>query len=416
MRQNLLPLLLLCLLAACKKDKEPKQEPIPNNQALSWIKTYGGTNYDFANAVVQLSGGEYIVAGTTRSVDGDLSGSRVGYDAWLTKLDASGNKVWMQVYGENNDDYATSLVATSDGGFLMTGFTFVSDQNYAWVLKTDGNGNKQWQKTLSTSTDAKPFSILATNDNNFLISGYTSNQGNRDGWITKIDASGNHIWTKTFGGTAEDQFTSALKLSDGSIVLSGFSKSGNGDLAANSGNSDGWILKIDASGNKLWSRNFGGSDEDVLNGAIVMSDGGIVLAGNTLSRNGDIPLNKGGSEEWLIKLDASGNKQWVKTYGGANEEYITSIVNTHDGGFITMGYTNSTTGDVFRPNNNFSGWLLKLDASGNKVAASTYGHTAIFDDRSNTLIPTSDGGYLIGGYSWVENHGYDAWLVKIDNL
>jgi hypothetical protein len=81
-----------------------------------------------------------------------------------------------------------------------------------------------------------------------------------------------------------------------------------------------------------------------------------------------------------------------------------------------MGYSNSTTGDVTRPNNNFSGWLLKLDESGSKVAASTYGHTSILDDRSNTLIKTQDGGYMIGGYTWVDGSGYNAWLVKIDSL
>ena len=81
-----------------------------------------------------------------------------------------------------------------------------------------------------------------------------------------------------------------------------------------------------------------------------------------------------------------------------------------------MGYSNSTTGDVTRSNNNFSGWLLKLDANGNKTAASTYGHASLYDDKTNALIPTQDGGYLIGGYSWEQGRGYDGWLVKIGQL
>ena len=177
-------------------------------------------------------------------------------------------------------------------------------------------------------------------------------------------------------------------------------------------------MRIDASGNKLWSRNFGGSSDDYLNGIIKTSDGGIIAAGNTKSSDGDISLNHGSLDEWIVKLDASGNKSWIKTYGGGNEEYITSIAPSvnNDGGFLTLGYTNSTTGDVFRPNNNYSGWLMRFDSDGNKKGASTYGHTSLYDDKTNALITTQDGGYMIGGFTWADGRGYDAWLVKVGEL
>jgi len=411
---------LLCcftlILFSCKKNKEPQQDPIPNNTALKWTKNFGGSDYDFATSIVQITSGDYVFTGNTRSADGDVPGVRQGFDAWLSKMDVNGNKVWSQTYGDHDDDYGTSVVATPDGGFMIVGYTFVNFQNYAWAIKTDANGNKVWQKDMGTSTDAKPLSMVATNDGGYLFVGYTSTGSNRDGWVKKIDVNGNQLWSKTFGGSSEDQIVSVFKNSDGSFTLSGFSSSRDGDLPENKGSFDGWILKIDASGNKLWSKSYGGSDEDNLNGIIQMADGSYILAGNTKSNNGDISLNKGALDEWIIKVDATGNKVWVKTYGGANDEYITSIVNTGNGGFITMGYSNSTTGDVTRPNNNFSGWLLKLDESGSKVAASTYGHTSLLDDKSNTLIKTQDGGYMIGGYTWVNGSGYNAWLVKIDNL
>ncbi len=416
MRIPILILLFSVSLLSCKKNNDVKPDPIPNNKAVTWINNFGGSDYDFANSIVQLSSGEYVFAGNTRSADGDVPGVRMGYDAWLTKVDANGKKIWSFTYGDQNDNYATSVEKTPDGGFLMVGYTFFNFQNFAWAMKTDANGNKVWQKDMGTSTDAKPMAMVASNDGGYLFVGYTSTGSNRDGWIKKIDVNGNQIFSKTLGGTSEDQLTSLIKNSDGSFTMTGFTTSRDGDMTGNQGSYDGWILKIDASGNKIWSKNYGGSDEDYLNGIIQMADGGYIVAGNTKSKNGDIPLNKGGLDEWLIKLDASGNKVWSKTYGGANEEYITSIVNTSTGGFITMGYSNSTTGDVTRPNNNFSGWLLKLDENGTKLAASTYGHTSELDDRSNTMIRTQDGGYMIGGYTWVPGSGYNAWLVKIDNL
>jgi hypothetical protein len=199
-------------------------------------------------------------------------------------------------------------------------------------------------------------------------------------------------------------------------VLAGHSSSGNGDLLVNKGSVDGWILKVDASGNKIWSSSFGGSDVDYLNSIVMAPDGSLAAAGYTKSSNGDIPGSKGGNEAWIIKLSDAGDKSWVKTFGGFNEEYIVSIVNAHGGGFLMLGHTNSTTGDVKRTYNDFGGWLLKVDGIGNKTAASTYGESP--DDFTSQLIPTSDGGYLITGHTDMaaQGRGYDAWILKVSNL
>lgn len=420
MRPALSLLLFAAILTSCHKntaDQIAQQPPIPNNKNLVWTKTFGGTNYDFANAVIQLTNGDYIMAGTTRSVDGDIpTATGGGYDAFLSKVSSTGVKSWIKLFGANDDDYATGLAASPDGGFLITGYTFLNNLNTAWAVKTDAEGNKQWQKTLSTSSDAKPITVIATNDGAYLLLGYTSTGGNRDAWLSKIDASGTTVWSKTFGGSGEDWFTGVAKAADGGYVLSGYTSSSNGDIDHAKGNFDGWIMKIDGNGNKGWSQTFGGSNEDYLKSIIQTNDGGYVAVGYTKSTDGDITLNKGGYDEWLVKLDAEGSKQWIKTYGGANEEYMTSILPTRDGNFLTMGYSNSTTGDVVRPNNNFSAWLLKFDNSGNKVAASTYGYAATYDNFTNNLIATQDGGFMLAGYSYVETRGYDAWLVKIDAI
>lgn len=419
MRQLLLLAFLVAGLTACHKnnqDTTDNQPPIENNKALAWAKTYGGTNYDFANSVVQLSNGDYVMAGTTRSTDGDIGAPVSNYDAWIAKFSATGTISWSKTYGANDDDYSSALAAANDGGFMVVGYTFLNNLNTAWAIKTDGNGNKLWQKNLSQSSDAKPTAIISTNDGAFLVVGYNYTSGSRDGWVAKIDNNGNQLWSKNFGGSGEDWFTGIVKSSDGGYAISGYSTSSTGDLTSAHGNFDGWVVKIDGSGNKLWSTSLGGSNEDYFKSIIQTNDGGYVAVGYTKSNDGDITLNKGGYDEWLVKFDGSGNKMWSKTYGGMNEEYVTSVVTTQDGNFLTMGYSNSTTGDVKRANNNFSSWLLKFDNNGNKVAASTYGYNSTYDNFTNNLINTQDGGFMMAGYSYVEGRGYDAWLVKIDNI
>lgn len=412
MRPIVLSTIIVAIICSCSKGKEAKPDPIENNKAVSWAKAYGGSEYDFANSVVQLSSGGYIMAGATRSVDGDISGNRVGFDSWVIKVDINGNKIWSKTFGGNNDDYATSVAACPDGGFILTGYTYVTNQNFAWAKKIDAYGTLVWERNLNQSSNSKPYAILPCGDGAYLVTGYTSD-ALQDGWVAKIDVNGNTLWSKLYGGPGEDYLTSVIKVNDG-FVLSGYSNSPD-MRSKNRGSYDGWILKIDPLGNKIWENSFGGGDEDYLKSVAASGDGGYIAAGYTKSRDGDIPKNQGGYDEWVIKVDASGNKQWVKTFGGWNDEYITNIISTTDGSFITIGYTNSTTGDVYRLNNDFGGWLIKIDGSGNKTASSTYG-TDRLDDFTNTLITTQDGGYMMAGYTFVNGRGYDGWLVKIDKL
>lgn len=412
---RLLTALILISVSSCKKPVEVVPEPIPHNKALSWIKNLGGPEYDMAYSIIQLPGGEYAMAGATRSSGGDVPGSRVGYDAWLTKVDNAGNKSWSVAFGGSNDDYTMGVTNTTDGGYLMVGYTFNQVQNKAWAIKTDGNGGLQWQKDLSASNDAIPASVLAVGDGTYVVVGYETGATNgRNGWIAKLDESGKVLWSKSFGGAAEDQIAAVVKTTDGGFAVAGYTKSTNELIQVNKGGFDGWVMKLDAGGNHLWTKTFGGAREDLFKSLVQTKDGGLLAVGHSQSNDGDLSLNNGGFDEFVVKMDGSGNKQWVKTFGGSNEEYITNVVNTNDGGYLTVGYTNSTNGDVTRTNGDFGGWLIKMDSEGKKTATSTYGDRQ--DDFTNLLINTQDGGYLMGGHTFIENRGFDAWLVKIDNI
>jgi hypothetical protein len=404
------------MLCSCKKTSSPPTPPpIENNKFLTWAKTYGGSDYDFANSMLQTSDGGYIIAGATRSNDGDLSNNYVGYNAWVLKIDANNTKLWSNNYGGFNDDYANSIVATSDGGYLLAGYTFISaGVDSAWARKIDGNGAEVWQKHFNISSDAKANAIVSTTDGGYIIVGSTVNGVGNDGWALKLDGNGNQLWSKTFGGVNDDNLTSIAATGDGTFLLAGYTKSINGDFINNNGGYDGWVIKIDASGNKLWNKIYGGNNDDVIQSIIKTPDGGYAFTGYTKSTNGDITKNNGDNDEWLVKIDAGGNKQWSKTFGGSNDDRANALSTTQDGGYIVTGYSNSTNGDVTRTHGDYDGLVLKTDASGNMVAISSYGGNG--DDYINTIIKTSDGGYLYAGFTFITGRGYDAMLTKTQGL
>jgi hypothetical protein len=418
MRQIILATVGIILFSACNKTKDKQTDPpIPNNKAVTWNKTFGGSNYDFAKSVVQLPSGDYVMAGTTRSTDGDVTGGRVGYDAWMVKTDTAGNKIWSFTYGTNADEHVSNLIATADGGFLLVGhvgFNFDTTINSGWIIKTNSTGNQQWRKDYITSTDSKIIDVVNANGGGYIAVGYTTGSPNgRDGWITKIDANGNPVWNKTLGGTKEDQITSIIKASDGGYIVAGSSASSDVNLTTNRGGFDAWITNIDETGNSQWSKTFGGSNKDYITGIVAANDGGYVAVGSTKSADGDVLLNRGSFDELVIKIDRNGNKQWVKTFGGTNDEYVTSVA-AGDGGFLTVGYTNSTNYDVNRTAGDFGGWLIKMDGNGSKTASSTYGDN--YDDLMDKIISTQDGGYIIAGQNFNPSSLYNAWLVKIKGL
>jgi hypothetical protein len=136
-------------------------------QVASWSRTYGGTSWDEALVIAPTSDGGYVVAGMTRSFG---AGS---YDVWVLKLDGSGNVQWQKTYGGTNDDWAHAIVPTSDGGYVVAGKTnsFGAGSNDFWVLKLDGSGNVVWQKTYGGTYGDWAHAIAPTSDGGYVVAG-----------------------------------------------------------------------------------------------------------------------------------------------------------------------------------------------------------------------------------------------------
>jgi len=371
----------------------PSSPSVDRTSTIAFAKTFGGSSDDYAHSVQQMSDGGYIVAGYTRSFGAG------GADVFLLKADASGNLQWAKTFGGGgNYDWALSVQQTSDGGYIVAGWTdsFGAGYGDAFLLKTDASGNLQWFKTFGGSGRDDAYSVRQTSDGGYIVAGYTNSfgAGYEDAFLLKADASGNLQWAKTFGGSYDDAAYSVQQTSDGGYIVAGYTRS------FGAGYADVFLLKTNASGNLQWAKTFGGSNWDVAVSVQQTSDGGYIVAGETAS------FGVGSYDVFLLKTDATGNLQWFKTFGGSNGDYARSVQQTSDGGYIVAGGTESfgAGGDVF---------LLKTYASGNLQWAKIFGGS--YFDWALSVQQTSDGGYIVaGGTGSFGAGGSDAFLLKTD--
>jgi len=254
-----------------------------------------------------------------------------------------------------------------------------------------------WEKTFGGSSNDYGEVVLPTTDGGYIIAGVTRSYG--AGWydiyLIKTDASGNEEWEETFGGSSNDRAHSIVPTTDGGYIIAGETSS------YGAGVYDVYLIKTDASGNKEWEKTFGGSDYDYAYSVVPTTDGGYILAGVTDS------YGAGGEDVYLIKTDASGNTEWEKTFGGSGWDNAYSVVPTTDGGYIIAGVTDSYG----------AGWedvyLLKTDALGNKEWEKTFGGSG--SDYAHSIVQTTDGGYIIAGET--DSYGAGSWdfyLLKTD--
>ncbi len=354
---------------------------------------FGGAGDDRGFSAQQTSEGGYIVVGVTSSYGAG------GDDVWLIKTDASGERVWDKTLGGTHNDWGNSVQQTSDGGYIIAGYTesYGAGTEDVWLVKTDELGNELWDKTFGGASDDQGCSVEQTSDGGYIIAGWTDSDSarNTDVWLIKTDASGNRVWDRTFGGADYDYGRSVQQTSDGGYVIAGYTRS------YGAGGDDVWLIRTDASGNEVWDKTFGGPGYDEGYSARQTSDGGYVIAGYTYS------YGAGHADIWLIKTDTSGNKVWDRTFGGTGSDKGSSVQQTSDGGYIIAGSTSSYGAgwdDV---------WIIRTDADGNEVWDKTFGATQ--NDEGYSVRPTSDGGCIVAGSIYAGTvTSYDVYLIKTD--
>ena len=261
----------------------------------------------------------------------------------------------------------------------------------------------EWSKGLGGTLNDIPHASVNTSDGSFVIAGQSSsfdidvddNKGSFDLWVTKLDNGGNLVWEKNYGGSESEYALDIQLTADGGYVLTGGSASSDHDLNENFGKIDLWVLKLDAAGDLEWSKTYGGEGIDIGTGLTVLSDGYMIAGCTGSAGEANVAPGYGGNEYWILKLDLNGDLIWQKTYGGKRHDAAKSILPTDDGGFIIGGNTWSDNGDIISNHGHSDAWIIKIDASGLLQWSKTYG--GITADHMNSLTQAADGNYTMAG-------------------
>ncbi|GHS95363.1 hypothetical protein AGMMS50276_10670 [Synergistales bacterium] len=408
---------------------------------IEWQKSLGGSGSDgtyCTYSIQQTSDGGYIVAGWSASKDGDVTGNHGDSDYWIVKLDSTGGIVWQKSLGGSMGDSTYSIQQTSDGGYIVAGWSASNDgdvtgnhgDNDYWIVKLDSTGGIVWQKSLGGSSRDYATSIQQTSDGGYIVAGLSSskdgdvtgNHGYSDYWIVKLDSTGGIVWQKSLGGSGYDEAFSIQQTSDGGYIVAGRSNSNDGDVTDHHGDNDYWIVRLNSTGGIVWQKSLDWAGSDAGYSIQQTSDGGYIVAGDSFrpyySNRGDISGYHGLSDYWIVKLDSTGDIVWQKSLGGSGIDRAFSIQQTSDGGYVVAGESDSNDGDVTGNHGDNDYWIVRLNSTGGIVWQKSLGGSGY--DVTHSIQQTSDGGYIVAGYSnsndgdVTGNHGnYDYWIVKL---
>ncbi len=399
-----------------------------------WQKCLGGSQLDIPVKVQRLKSGKLILLSNVDSNNGDVSSPKGSTDIWLTKLDTNGSILWEKSIGGTSIDVGTGLILQENGNLIISGYSssnnFDIPQNHgnfdSFLMCLDSNGTILWSKVYGGSQVDLCYSLIQSKDGGFLLGGssysidgdLTANYGDQDFWLVKTDAIGNLLWQKSTGGNDVDVCYSLEEDSLGNIYAAGTTNSVSGLITSQHGNYDLSIVKFDSSGNTIWAKSFGGSNYETAQAMLIDSQNKIIIGGYSRSSNGDVNSNFGYSDSWIIEINETGNIVKQKNIGGSGGDNLFSILETSDGGYLfTSGSTSSDT-DIQNHLGAEDIWLYKTDRNLNAEWSHNYGGSG--NDRPASVIQNSDGGFLLAGYTFSNNadvtglHGSaDIWLLNL---
>ncbi|MDO7850574.1 T9SS type A sorting domain-containing protein [Hymenobacter convexus] len=433
-------------------------------QALRWERTFSGLGHTEAWAGTATPDGGFAVLATSYAGRGlDMTDSlRGGNDMWLIKYAAAGTRQWDRRYGGSRDDEGSAVWPTRDGGYLLAGESTSGrsgDRTQPsrgawdyWVVKTDALGNKEWDRRFGTDSMDFVKSCWQTADGGYIIAGHTWNntpsatppqgdksepgRGGYDIWIIKLDAQGNKLWDRTLGGEGDDILGRGIPTADGGFLLAGATASAaGGDVTQPRINPNGpvyeddvWVVKYDAAGTKQWDRRLGGDDGEEALTVRQTRDGGYVLG--CVSWSGQdhdhSQLSRGGSDYWILRLSATGQKVWDRRFGSVEDDVPRDILELPGGDLVVAGFTRGPIGGD-KTQANFTAfdniWMLRLAATGAVRWDHVFGGGS--DELMGALVPGANGSVMAIGTSSSSVSGtrtqprrgvLEAWVVKADSL
>ncbi|RYY22899.1 MAG: gliding motility-associated C-terminal domain-containing protein [Chitinophagaceae bacterium] len=323
---------------------------------------------------------------------------------------------WQKTYGSFDGDYAKGIKHTSDGGFITVGYSeagtgdvlgyhgnkYIED---TWVIKLRSNGEIEWQRCIGGTGTDNGVAVEQTPDGGYAILSTSSSvdfnmvrKGGLDFSLVKLSATGEIQWEKSVGGGHNDYAYSLDLTPDGGFILSGDTQSSDGDITINHGMRDYLVAKLDGNGNKQWVKTFGGSQDDRAFGVRSAPGGGYVVAGSTESNDGDVSGNHGQRDYWVVKLDNNGNMVWQKCLGGTRSEEAWDLTIGADASYVIAGYCTSVDGDVSSKHATYGSsdfWIVKMSSSGAIIWEKSYG--GVYSEIAYAITSTPGGGFAVTG-------------------
>jgi hypothetical protein len=359
---------------------------------ITFQRTYGGTEDDGGQAVVQTADGGYYVVGYTCT-----SGSS-GADVFVIATDPSGEQRWTQVFGgQPADDYGYGVAMTAQGDCLAAGYLITGGHADVALHGNTADGGQLWIKLYGGSSDDMAYSIARNSDGGFLVAGvtYSFGTGRPNVYVLRTDSLGDTLWTRAYGGANEDYAFSARQTVDSGFIICGTTYS------YGAGQSDIYLIKTNAAGDTQWTRTYGGAEHEHGHSVFQTADSGYVICGTTYS------YGAGDADIWLIRTNADGDTLWTRAFGGDTADLGHSVAQTADHGFILCGQTASFGAG------NYDVWLIKTDSTGDTLWTSAFGGGD--EDIGYSVQPTTEGGYIVAGMTKsLGEGGADFYLIKTD--
>lgn len=445
MKGNWVSLLILFVFFSCEKNNVSDSTTLFLNNVSSGsvetVSTIGGSLNEVANSVFATNDGGYIVAGYTQSNDGDIEGKTdTSFDFWVLKFDEDNAVEWKKTYGGSNDDRANKVIQTSDGNFVIIGYSNSNDGDITinnglrdfWIVKLDMQGTVLWEKSYGFAGNDVGINIKETARGDLIAVGeldvtasggqgnsgkFQTNHAGGDYWVLKLNSSGNLIWSRFFGGSFTDTAFDINFDSSNNLYIIGSSDSNDSDITNNKGSYDFWVVKVDDNGTLIWEKSFGGSEIDQ-GRAIIKTNTGFLLVGDTRSSNVDVSNNNGGADIWTANIDFDGSLLSNLSYGGSSFDLPKSAFKTLDNGVIITGNSRSSDLDLSNNNGQNDVWVFKLDANNSIVWQSSVGGSNI--DIAHQVTQLNNGTIIVVGESdssdgdIVQNKGFaDALIITI---
>jgi hypothetical protein len=356
---------------------------------ITFQRTYGGAGGDHGYSVQQTTDGGYIIAGGTDSYSTGLD------DVYLVRTDSNGDTLWTRTYGDTLFNHGYSVQQTTDGGYIIAGTTG-SDSGTLfdfYLIKTNANGDTLWARTYGSAGDDNGRSVWQTTNGGYAIAGYVW-VGTYHVIFIRTDANGREQLWRMYGGTGDNQGYSVQQTSDGGFIIAGTTTS------SGAGGWDLYLLRTDASGDTLWTRAYGGADDEVGYSVEQTTDGGFIVAGYTGSFGTQ-------SNMYVVKTNASGDTLWTRVFSGSAVARGNSVRQTADHGYIISGaiWLHGTP----------DAYLVKTDSLGDTMWTKALGGASW--DEGLSVKQTTDKGYIIAGNTMsFGSNGPDVYLIKTDSL